>query len=54
VKVTKVVTQGLSGLLLVCLVVRIGAWLVQPFIPMLVVLFVVAAVAERVLNRHSS
>jgi CHASE2 domain-containing sensor protein len=53
VKITKVVTQGLSGLLFVCLIVRVGAWLVQPVIPMLAVMFVVAAIVERVVGRRT-
>jgi hypothetical protein len=53
VKVTKLVSQGLAGLLATCLVVRVGAWLVQPSIPTLIVLFVVAVIAESVIARRS-
>jgi len=40
----KHVKNGLGGLLAVCIIVRVGAWLLAPLIPALIILFCLVAI----------
>ena len=40
----KYLTRGLGGLLALCLMLRVGAWLVEPALPLVAVLFFLTAI----------
>lgn len=46
----KYLRQGLGGLLVFCLMIRLAAWLLAPALPLVVVLFVVTAILARLIG----
>lgn len=48
----KNLTHWLGLLLLVCIAVRIAAWLIEPAIPLLVALFLLFIIFTRLLRRN--
>ena len=40
----KYLTRGVGGLLALCLMLRVGAWLIEPALPLLAVLFFLTAI----------
>jgi len=49
----KYLQRSLAGLLVLCLVVRIGSWLVAPAIPGIVVLLLVVGIVQLMLYGRS-
>jgi len=48
----KDVSHWLGLLLVVCVAVRIAAWLITPAIPLLVALFVISLILTRLFRHH--
>lgn len=44
------IQQGLVGLLTICLVVRIGSWLIEPALPALVALLLLVTILSVITN----
>lgn len=47
----KYVRQGLEGLVMFCLIVRVAAWLLAPAFPLIVVLFLVLELFHLMIGR---
>ena len=46
----KYLQHGLGGLLAICLVIRVAAWLLSPALPLIIVLFVLVAILARLIG----
>lgn len=46
----KYIRQGLGGLLMFCLIIRVAAWLLAPALPLIAILFVLAALLVRMIG----